>query len=157
MLEESLQVIRSLLTERRTTFEGKHYELDDAPFQPKPVQEQLPIMVGGQKRRMMGLVARYADIWSIDQGPVEMRASGDLLEAACADIGRDHNEIRRSAFVVSRRAGREPWESLDAFLDVLNSYIDAGASEVYFKMPDESQWDLLHEIGKRLPELRANY
>jgi alkanesulfonate monooxygenase SsuD/methylene tetrahydromethanopterin reductase-like flavin-dependent oxidoreductase (luciferase family) len=157
MLEESLQVIRSLLTERRTTFYGKHYALDDAPFQPKPVQERLPLMIGGQKRRMMALVARYADIWSIDQGPDEMRASGILLEAACADIGRDHNEIRRSAFVVSRRAGREPWDSLDAFLGVLNSYSDAGANEVYFKMPDESQWDLLHEIGKRLPELRANY
>lgn len=157
MLEEALQIIRSLLTEKRTTFDGRHYQLDDAPFQPKPVQDRLPIMVGGQKRRMMGLVARYADIWSIDHGPDEMRASGGLLEEACADIGRDPSEIRRSAFVVSRRAGREPWGRLDDFLAVLQSYTDAGASEVYFKMPEEPHWDLLHEVGRRLPDLRAAY
>ena len=157
MLEESLQVTRSLLTERRTTFEGEHYRLDDAPLQPKPLQEHLPIIVGGQRRRMMGLVARYADIWSIDQGPAEMSESGELLEAACAEIGRDPSEIRRSAFVVSRRVGREPWDSLDDFLGVLNAYIDAGASEIYFKMPDEPNWDLLREAGRRLPELRAAF
>ncbi len=157
MLDEALQVIRSLLSERRTTFHGDHYQLDDAPFQPKPFQERLPIMIGGQQRRMMGLVARYADIWSIDHGPDEMRASGALLEAACAEIGRNPAEIRRSAFVVSRRVGREPWASLDDFLAVLNGYIEAGASEVYFKLPDESQWNLLHEVGQRLPELRADF
>src|SRR5690606_516889 len=63
MLDEALQVIRSLLTERRTTFHGKHYRLEDAPFQPKPVQERLPIMVGGRQPRMMRVVARHADIW----------------------------------------------------------------------------------------------
>lgn len=157
MLDEALTVIRSLLAERRTTFRGEHYRLDDAPFQPKPVQARLPIMVGGQKRRMMGLVARHADIWSIDQSPDDMRASGELLEAACDAIDRDHREIRRSAFVISRRAGREPWDSLDDFLAVLNSYVDAGASELYFKLPDESRWDLLREVGERLPELRAEY
>ena len=157
MLDEALQVIRSLLTQRRTTFHGEHYRLDDAPFQPKPVQERLPIMIGGQKRRMMGLVARHADIWSIDNGPDEMRESGDMLEAACAEFGRDPAEIRRSAFVVARRAGREPWNSLDDFLAVLNAYIDASASEVYFKMPDQAQWDLLREVGAILPRLRAEY
>lgn len=157
MLEEALQIIRSLFAERRTTFRGEHYQLDNAPFQPKPVQERLPIMIGGQKRRMMGLVARYGDIWSIDHGPDEMRASGGMLEAACDEIGRDPGEIRRSAFVVSRRAGREPWDSLDDFLAVLNSYIDAGASEVYFKMPDEAGRNLLHEVGQRLPDLRAEF
>ncbi len=157
MLSESLQVVRSLLTEPRTSFHGEHYDLEDAPFQPKPVQERLPIMVGGQKRRMMRLVAEHADIWSIDFGPDEMRASGKMLEAHCAEIGRDPAEIRRSAFVVSRRAGREPWDSLDDFTAVLNQYIDAGASEVYFKMPDGSQRDVLHHVAERLPGLRDEF
>ncbi len=157
ILAESLQVIRSLLTERRTTFRGEHYRLDDAPFQPKPVQERLPIMIGGQKRRMMRLVAEHADIWSIDFGPDEMRASGEMLEAHCAVIGRDPSEIRRSAFVVARRAGRDPWSSLDDFLAVLYGYIDAGASELYFRMPDPAQHDLLREVAAMLPELRANF
>lgn len=157
MLDEALQVIRSLLTERRTTFHGKHYRLEDAPFQPKPVQERLPIMVGGRQPRMMRVVARHADIWSIDHGPEEMRASGELLARYCAELGRDPAEIRRSAFVVARRAGRDPWASLDDFLWVLNSYLDAGAGEIYFRMPDPPQHDLLRDVAERLPEFRAEF
>lgn len=157
MLREALQVIDALFTERRTTFHGEHYQLDDAPFQPKPVQEKMPIMIGGQRPRMMRLVAEYADIWSIDDGPDAMRESGEMLDRHCAEIGRDPAEIRRSGFVVTRRVGRDSWASLDDFLWVLNAYIDAGASEVYFRMPDESQHDVLHQAAERLPELREEF
>jgi F420-dependent oxidoreductase-like protein len=157
MLDEALHVIRSLLTGRRTTFHGKHYRLDDAPFQPKPVQECMPIIVGGRQPRMMRLVARHADVWSIDHGPDEMRASGALLDRYCAELGRDPAEIRRSAFVIPRRAGRDPWNSLDDFQWTLNAYVDAGASELYLRMPDESRYDLLHDVSARLPELKAAF
>lgn len=157
MLDEALQIIRSLLTERRTTFHGKHYRLEDAPFQPKPAQERLPIMVGGRQPKMMRLVARHADIWSIDFGPDEMRASGELLDRYCAELGRDPADIRRSAFVIARRAGRDPWASLDDFLWVLNAYIDAGASELYFRMPDPPQYDLLRDVAAHLPEFREQF
>src|SRR3954451_16334995 len=41
-LEESVQIIRSLWTQSRTTFEGKHYRLQDAVAEPKPGQEAHP-------------------------------------------------------------------------------------------------------------------
>src|ERR687883_23761 len=47
-LEESVQIIRSLWTRSRTTFEGKHYRLQDAVAEPKPVQQpHPPIWIGG--------------------------------------------------------------------------------------------------------------
>src|SRR3954451_15527291 len=62
MLEESIQVMRMLFSQQRTTFQGQHYQLDDAPFAPKPVQAAIPIMVGGERPRMLKVIARYADI-----------------------------------------------------------------------------------------------
>src|SRR6266436_136855 len=41
-LDEACQVIRSLWKERRTTFEGRYYQLTDAPLDPKPLQTPQP-------------------------------------------------------------------------------------------------------------------
>ena len=50
MLEEQLEIVHGLLTEERFSFQGKHYQLDDVPFAPKPVQEpRLPIVARRQR------------------------------------------------------------------------------------------------------------
>lgn len=154
MLDEALTVIRALLTEQRTTFEGAHYQLRDAPFQPKAIQQRLPIMVGAQRPRMLRLVARHADIWSIDHGPHQMRASGKLLRRACAAINRDPAELRWSAFAIASRIGRDPWDSLDDFETVVRDYLDAGASEIYFRWPTADQLGVFEQAAALLPELR---
>ena len=56
--EEAIQIVRSLLDEERTTFEGTHYTITDAPMDPKPVQSPLPILVGTASPRMMRITAR---------------------------------------------------------------------------------------------------
>lgn len=157
MLGEALRVIRSLLTNQRTSFDGAHYRLRDAPFEPKPVQARLPVMVGAQRPRMLRLVARYADIWSIDHGPEQMRASGALLIRACREIGRDPDELRWSAFAIAGRIGRDPWASLDDFHTVVRAYIEAGASEIYFRWPAPEQHAVLEYAATRLPELRRAF
>ena len=43
MLDEAAEVIRRLLTEERTTYSGRHFQVDDASCLPRPVQERLPI------------------------------------------------------------------------------------------------------------------
>jgi probable F420-dependent oxidoreductase len=61
-LEEALQVIRSLWTEERSTFEGRFYTLRDAVCDPKPVQRpHPPLWVGGGRPRILGIAARLAD------------------------------------------------------------------------------------------------
>lgn len=157
MLGEALQVIRALLTKQRTTFDGAHYRLDDAPFQPKPVQARLPLMVGAQRPRMLGLVARYADIWSIDHGPEQMRASGAILTRACRDIGRDPGELRWSAFAIASRIGRDPWAGPDDFHTVVRAYVEAGGSEIFFRWPAPEQHAVFEYAAARLPELRAAF
>src|SRR5579871_6399551 len=61
-LSEGAQVVRMLLTEEHSSFEGQHYELNDATNYPRPVQTRVPIIVGGGgEQRTMAIAARRGD------------------------------------------------------------------------------------------------
>ena len=82
-----LTVIRSLLTEPTTSFEGRHYRLREAWCEPKALQEpHPPIVLGGKgERRLLPLVARYADQWNY---------SGDDVGRAAAVAGSPRGAVR---------------------------------------------------------------
>ena len=65
-LEEAIQVIRMLWTQESASFQGAYYQLDNAPFVPKPVQQpHPPIMIGGMGEKLtFPIVAKYADMWN---------------------------------------------------------------------------------------------
>lgn len=95
--EESVAVVRSLLREDRTTFEGRHFRLRDAPNNPRPVQERLPILVGGGgEKRTIPMAAKYADVWHIWGTPESYARKSALLDRACEAIGRNPADIRRA-------------------------------------------------------------
>lgn len=96
--EEACEVISGLLRDERTTFDGEYYQLDAAPLEPKPVQEPMPLMIGGGgEKRTMRTAARFADEWNIWARPEDMQAKLPVLHGHCADVGRDPGDIHVSA------------------------------------------------------------
>jgi alkanesulfonate monooxygenase SsuD/methylene tetrahydromethanopterin reductase-like flavin-dependent oxidoreductase (luciferase family) len=97
MLDEATTIIRGLLTQPRTTFTGKHFRVDDASCLPAPVQDRLPIWIGGVgEKKTLRLVARHADGWNtayID--PAEFARLSDVLDTWCVTEQRDPLSIRR--------------------------------------------------------------
>lgn len=99
--EEALEVIRLLWTEPSASYGGQYYRIRDAASAPKPVQTPYPpIWVGGSKRRVMGIAAKYADGVNIGGFPsVDAYSAGlDRLREACLKHGRDYDSIRKSQF-----------------------------------------------------------
>ncbi len=94
--DEYCTVVRSLLAGGRTDFAGEFYELHDAPCEPGPVQAQLPVLIGAKGDRMLGLVARHADIWNMWAMPEQLSERAAILDAQCELIGRDPSSIRRT-------------------------------------------------------------
>ena len=97
-LEEACQVIRLLHSQERSYFEGRFYRLVDAPCEPKPLQQPLPLLIGGRGEKVtLRIVARHADEWNCWGLPDEIARRSVVLANHCLEIGRDPGTIRRSA------------------------------------------------------------
>lgn len=158
MLAESARVVRTLLRSSpgdRLTYGGRFYQLEDAPFAPAALQPGgIPLMIAAQGRRMLRVVAEFADIWNLNQPPAMLLELTPLLEQYCAELGRDPAEIRRSIFTYHGILEDDPFASVDNFRRGVQAYADSGAQEIYFRMPPPERYDILEEVSEQLPTLR---
>jgi alkanesulfonate monooxygenase SsuD/methylene tetrahydromethanopterin reductase-like flavin-dependent oxidoreductase (luciferase family) len=94
-LEEGVAILRGLLHDEETTFEGKWFRVDAARNEPRPIQAKLPIWVGGGgEKRTLRIAARFADGWNVPfVSPETFAAKRDVLHRHCAAIDRDPSEI----------------------------------------------------------------
>ena len=101
MLEEAVQIIRSMLRNRVTDFQGRHFQVENAFCEPKPVQANPRIWVcGGGERRTLAIAARYGDGWNVPYiSPKVFRHKSEVLERWCDEEGRDGLEIARTVNV----------------------------------------------------------
>jgi F420-dependent oxidoreductase-like protein len=148
--EEAVQILISMLRSPRTTFTGKFFQITDAPNQPPPVQERLPLLIGGGgERRTLRVAARYADEWNGWTTPDMLAHKLEVLRKHCEDVGRDASDIRVStqalvylskdtAWLESKRdasGGRPAIVGTPAeVVDIVGQYRDAGADELI--LPD---------------------
>lgn len=97
-LEEALQIVESLWSQPRTTYHGRYYTLNDAPCEPKPLQQpRPPILIGGTGRTTLRIAAHHANIWNGVADPAECARCIAQLRENCQAIGREFAEIELSA------------------------------------------------------------
>jgi alkanesulfonate monooxygenase SsuD/methylene tetrahydromethanopterin reductase-like flavin-dependent oxidoreductase (luciferase family) len=115
MLAEACEVIRRLWTRDEAGFDGVHYRLVGARLEPKPVQDRVPLIVGGGGRRLLQIAAQHADGWNTFAAGVDgYLRKCQALDAHCRDIDRDPSDIRRS--IVFRAAlDEDPGRAADRF------------------------------------------
>jgi F420-dependent oxidoreductase-like protein len=159
-LEESVQIIKSLFENEKTTFHGKYYDIVDAPLAPKPVQRpHPPILIGGGGEQVtLRIAAQYADEWNIWGAPDVLRQKGEVLDRHCDALGRDPKTIRRSAQALvtlsedkkvieeaRARGGRQSILGSKAELqETMGQFVEAGVDE--FIVPD---FNLGRSVGER--------
>jgi F420-dependent oxidoreductase-like protein len=98
-LEEALQVIKALFTQTRSNFEGKYYQLKNAPSPLRPTQKPHPPITigGGGEKFTLPLVARFADMWNCPTYSLgEFQQKFDVLKRECDKINRDPATLRIS-------------------------------------------------------------
>ncbi len=150
-LEEACQIIRSLWTQPRTTFSGRHYRIVDAIAEPKPVQQPYPpIWIGGSgRKRTLRIVAQYADVWNAAGGnPEEIADLSAVLDQHCADVGRDPAQIRRTVQI------RLPDKPEDV-LPLIEDYARVGVTEVIIIVMGGQEVQRAEQAAELLPRLRA--
>jgi len=98
-LGEACEILRRMWTEEKASFEGRHYRIQEAVCEPKPLQRpRPPIWIGGRgKKVLLRLVAKYADVWNYNGDIAEFDETVEILKGHCRDVGRDFDEIRLTA------------------------------------------------------------
>ena len=94
--QEYCQALTGLLRQERTTVDGRWFQLADAVCEPKPLQDPLPVLIGGKGDRMLGITARWGDEWNLWSLPETFAERSAALDRACTVHGRDPAAIHRS-------------------------------------------------------------
>ena len=97
-LEEALRICRQMFAGDETPFHGKHYQLERPLNAPLPLSKpHVPILIGGGgEKKTLRFVAQYADACNLFPGP-DLPHKLDVLKQHCEDIGRDYDEIEKTA------------------------------------------------------------
>ncbi len=167
-LEEQLEIITGLWSTpagQTYDFQGKHYQLNESPALPKPVQSpRPPVIVGGHgKKRTPALAARFADEFNVPFAKIEdippvyerVRAASRSIgrdvppafsAAAVLCVGRDDAEVRRRAEAIGREVGemRENGGIVgtpDEAVEIIKRYGEAGATRMYLQVLDLADLD----------------
>jgi F420-dependent oxidoreductase-like protein len=111
-LEDALQLLPLMWGAGSPRFEGRTITVDAATCYPRPLQERIPILVGGSgERRTLRLVARHADACNLFGDPETVRHKIRVLREHCAAEGRDPTTVEvthlASARVVASAEARD--------------------------------------------------
>jgi alkanesulfonate monooxygenase SsuD/methylene tetrahydromethanopterin reductase-like flavin-dependent oxidoreductase (luciferase family) len=149
---EGVECLAGLLHQDRFSFDGRHFQLREASLGVRPVQERVPVWVGGMgEQRTIPLAARVADGWDSPLGPSadEFERKVKVLERECERIGRDPASVRRSAHIslvedeqqlrdrfgdyeVTDVGGAVLFGSDQRVLDGIRAFEQAGADQILF-------------------------
>ncbi len=104
-LEESVEICKRMFTEETSSYKGKLYQVENVLNSPPPIQEHIPIMIGGGgEKRTLKIVAKHGDIshffpW---EGVKTVESKLAALRRHCKTVGRDFEEIRKGVgFVIT--------------------------------------------------------
>jgi len=177
-LDEAVQIMRGMLHGERPSG-SRNYLAHEALNLPAPLQEHLPILVGGGgERKTLRTVAKYADACNLGGGFENVKRKDEILRRHCADVGRDESEIERTAGVgmciirddaaAARRVANgifahngnaEPWKNqlvgtVDEVVETLRPFLGIGFRHFIVGFPSpydaESMERLISEVKPQL-------
>jgi F420-dependent oxidoreductase-like protein len=149
-LDEALQVIKLLWTQERANFSGRYFKLENASFNPKPLQQpHPPILVGATGENVaLGIVAQHAQMWNSFGTPEVFRSKIARLEDHCRRFGRDPATIEKSVLLEGTFALANARRQVDA-------YAAAGVTHLIFSVgPADRGW-VKAFAEKIIPHYRA--
>jgi len=94
LLEECIQALRVLFTERNASWQGEYYHFSDVEMFPKPLQHPLPFYIGGNNVKALERAARFGQGWLGAGMPLAQMAEAiERLKKLAEQSGRDWRTI----------------------------------------------------------------
>src|SRR3954453_19646655 len=174
-LEDALNITRMMFTQDVASFAGRHYRVDGAFNNPKPIRGDIPILIGGSgERKTLRFVAKYADGSNLFGDVERVKHLLGVLEGHCSDAGRDPGEITKTrmgtVFIAPTHeaavAKMEPVVAAaadpdraraqafvgdpDTVAGQVQEYLDAGLDGITLSMPDVHDLEMVRLAGETL-------
>lgn len=163
-LEEACQVVKALTRANSASFSGKHYTLDCAPLEPKPIQSPLPLLVGGGGEKVtLRITAQYADEWNVWGTLETAKRKIEILDQHCLRLQRDPATLRRTIvalvfltddhkFALKMRQNTQATVagSVSELQEIFGAYAELGVDE--FIVPDFNLGSRPEEVLSQLSE-----
>ncbi len=133
-LQETVEIVKALWTQDKTSYNGRFYQVADAVCEPKPLQKpHPPITVGGSGEKLtLKVTAQHADRFDFGYLPTLEQYTHKLatLERHCRAAGRDFNEIEKSCWPAGQIILGEDQQTLE---DKVQSLQPKGVSREEFE------------------------
>lgn len=171
---EVVQIVDGLLRGTLHTYAGRYYQVADASLLPGPVQQPRPrLVIGASGPRMVKLAARYADAWVTEGAYRELwgswsdatlndvlritRQRSELLNIEATALRRDPSTIGRIFNAGFAPGAEKPWQSVDAFEELVGRFTDLGFDEFVFLEPEPDEWAVFEQVVNRvMPSLSSS-
>ena len=153
-LEETLQICQQMWSDNDGPYDGKHYQLAETLNVPPSISRPRPpiLIGGGGERKLLRMVAQYADMNNLFSSTVEeFQHKLDVLAQHCADVGRDPAEITNTTI------GRiHPDTDVDGFVESMAPLAALGMQHVQLSLvTDEPARLVSDKIAEIVPRLAA--
>lgn len=183
MAEEAIEIMARLWTEESVTFKGRHFQYQNARIAPQPIQNPLPLWIGGSSDAAIRRTARFGTGWQGgSETPDETRPIVARIKAAAAKLGRTIDEdhfgigipyrlgkwtdrgIAERAEAYRKRLGRDPSQifavgDAGTIVERIRAYIDAGVVKFILRPIGEGDADIVDQtrrvIAEIAPEIKA--
>ncbi|HEY6960882.1 MAG TPA: LLM class F420-dependent oxidoreductase [Gaiellaceae bacterium] len=143
-LEETLQICLQMWSGDDGAYDGTHYRLAETMNVPPALsQPHPPILIGGGgERKLLRLVAKYADMNNLfPSSPEELQHKLDVLARHCEEVGRDRSEIRNTTLTRINDG-----TTVDDLVDSMAPYANLGMEHVQISLVTEEPARLLERV-----------
>jgi F420-dependent oxidoreductase-like protein len=132
-LREALPIMRGMLDGEQPTAAGPRYAVTEALNLPAPIQEHVPILIGGSGRKVtLRLVAEYADACNMGGKAEDLPEKDVVLVEHCEAVGRDEKTIERTIGMGTPFIRDSAEEAFTVMADV---FADNGDAKTWTGMP----------------------
>ncbi len=147
--DEYLRIMRELWTNPDPQFEGEFCRFSGIKCEPKPVQNPLPVWIGGHSARAMRRIAEFGDGWvAVPKSVAGFQEMVEILKMETEKAGRDFASVE-----IMIGPGYAP--TMDSFFDQIKKYQDLGydffmAPVPYWSKDREHVLDVLEDFAQKI-------
>jgi F420-dependent oxidoreductase-like protein len=157
-LDEGVQIMRDAWRDGKVSFEGKHYQVDGAIVEPKPLQDNgIPLWIaGGGEKVTLRIAAKYAQYTNFTPEPEAFVHKSEVLAEHCRNVGTEFDAIVRSAnfSAIIGTSDADVKDRLKRVRDRMVGYVPAAAVDAMLTAGNESATGTVEQVIERIAKIR---